>query len=312
MSTAVKTKSDAKARLSSQDRDRREVPSPRNSARRRSPLKMVPTLVLLAGALYALFPIIWLAAATTKTPGELFTTLTMLPSFNGGFQENMAELFNRDGGVFFEWAWNSVVYAGGGALLSTLMSATAGYVLSKYRFRGRQIAMSVLIAGILVPGVMLAIPQYLLLSQLGLANSYLSVLLPSVISPFGIFLAMIYAEASVPNEMIEAGRIDGANEYRIFGQLALPLMMPGLVTVFLLQFVAIWNNFLLPYVMLADANLFPLSVGLFSLLNQGSTEPASYNVAIAGSFVSIVPLILIFIVLQRYWKLDLVSGALKG
>jgi multiple sugar transport system permease protein len=285
--------------------------APRRGGARRA-ARAIPTILLLGGALYALYPILWIGIASTKTPAELFTTSTMLPSFTGGFLDNVSTLLNRDGGLFLSWAGNSVIFAGGGALLSTLVSAAAGYGLAKYRFRGRLVAMILLVAGIMVPGVMLVIPQYLLLSQFGLAGTYLSVLLPSIISPLGIFLAMVYAQSAVPDELVEAGRLDGASELTIFIRIAFAPLMPGLVTVFLLQFVGIWNNFLLPYVMLADSKTFPLTVGLYALLNQGSTEPALYNLAIVGSFLSIVPLIVVFIVLQRYWKLDLISGSLKG
>src|SRR5690606_39054025 len=198
-----------------------------------------------------------------------------------------------------------------GALLSMLLSAMTGYALAKYRFAGRQLIFSVILAGVLVPQITLAVPQYLLLAEVGLANTYWSVLLPSIISPFGIYLARIYASAAVSDELVEAGRIDGASELRIFIRLALPVMGPGLVTIFLFQFVAIWNNFLLPFIMLSDDGLYPMTVGLYTLLNQGVTRPAFYNLTITGSFLAIIPLIALFLTLQRYWNVDLLTGALK-
>ena len=164
----------------------------------------------------------------------------------------------------------------------------------------------------LIPGVILAIPQYLLLSKIGIAGTYWSVLLPCIISPFSIYLSRIYAAAVVPSEMIEAARLDGAGEWRIFTSVGLPPMIPGLITVFLLHFVAIWNNFLLPYIMLARQETFPLTVGFYSMMNQGNDQPNVYNLVIMGCLLSIIPLIALFLFLQRYWKLDLVSGALKG
>jgi multiple sugar transport system permease protein len=116
----------------------------------------------------------------------------------------------------------------------------------------------------------------------------------------------------VPDAILEAARTDGAGESRIFGRVALPMLLPGLVTVFLFQFVAIWNNFLLPFVMLSSDRRFPVTVGLFTLLNQGQTVPALYSVVIIGVLVSILPLIALFLLLQRYWRLDLVSGSVKG
>ena len=164
----------------------------------------------------------------------------------------------------------------------------------------------------LIPGITLAIPQYLLLSGLGMAGSYWSVLLPSIISPFGIYLCRVYAQAAVPAETIEAARIDGANEWRIFTRVAVPMMMPGLVTVFMLQFVGIWNNFLLPFIMLSDENKYPLTVGLYTLLAKGSGEASLYSLAITGAMLSIIPLVALMLFLQRFWQFDLISGSLKG
>jgi multiple sugar transport system permease protein len=150
------------------------------------------------------------------------------------------------------------------------------------------------------------------MSQVGLAGTYWSVLLPVLISPFGIFLARVYAASAVPSETMEAARIDGAGDFRIFRSIVLPMMVPGMVTIFLLQFVGIWNNFLLPFIMLSDERMYPLTVGLYTLLSKGSGTPSLYSLAIIGAAVSIIPLIIMMLVLQRYWRLDLVSGGLKG
>jgi multiple sugar transport system permease protein len=192
------------------------------------------------------------------------------------------------------------------------VSALAGYGLAKYRFAGRNAIFNVILAGVLLPQIILAVPQYLLLSEVGLAGTYWSVLLPTIISPFGIYLCRIYAAASVPTDMLDAGRIDGAGEWRLFRSVALPMMAPALVTVFLLQFVGAWNNFLLPFIMLSDGDTFPITVGLFTMVNQGAQQPALYALATAGALISIIPLIGLFLGLQRYWRIDLISGGLKG
>ena len=271
-----------------------------------------PTFVLLIGAIYCLIPVFWLFSAATKTPGELFTTFTLAPSFSGGFQENLVRLFEFNDGAFLQWCLNSLLYAGGGAILATAVAAAAGYGLAKYQFTGKKLVFNFLLVGVLIPGVILAIPQYLLLSKLGIAGTYWSVLLPSMISPFSIYLARIYASAVVPNELLEAGRLDGASEWRLFRSVAIQPMVPGLITIFLLQFVAIWNNFLLPYIMLSRQELFPLTVGFQSMMNQGTDQPNVYNLVIMGCLLAIIPLVLLFLFLQRYWRLDLVSGSLKG
>lgn len=283
-----------------------------NSRRPRRRGGLIPTLVLLIGAAYCLLPVAWLVTASTKRAGELFTTFSLAPSFTGGFADNFAQLSEVRGGAFWLWCLNSLIYAGGGGVLGTLVSALAGYGLAKYQFRGKQVVFSLLLIGVLIPGVILAIPQYLLLSKIGLAGTHWSVLLPCMISPFSIYLCRIYATAVIPTEMVEAARLDGASEARIFTSVGLPPMVPGLITVFLLHFVAIWNNFLLPFIMLSRTEMFPLTVGFYSLMNQGNDQPNTYNVVIMGCLISVIPLIALFLFLQRFWRLDLVSGALKG
>jgi multiple sugar transport system permease protein len=268
------------------------------------------TGILLIGALYCLLPLVWVVMASTKNGAELFSTNTFIPSAH--LWDNIVALTQYRSGLFWLWMLNTALYAGAGALLSVAVSAVSGFALAKYVFRGKNAIFTVLLAGVLVPGVILAIPQYLLFAQLGVTNTYWSVLLPQIISPYGIYLARIYAAASVPTDIIEAARTDGAGDFMIFRRIAIPMMAPGLVTVFLFQFVGIWNNFMLPYIMLGDDKLFPLTVGLSSLLNQGSTVPALYTLVITGALLSIIPLVALFLVLQRYWKVDLAAGAVKA
>ncbi|MFJ7151481.1 carbohydrate ABC transporter permease [Streptomyces sp. NPDC100445] len=277
---------------------------------RRRRIALVPTATLLFGAVYTLLPVAWVVIASTKSGHELFSTFTFLPGT--GFTGNLADLNAYRDGVYWTWMGNSALYAGLGALLSTAVSAVSGYALATYRFRGRETMFDVLLAGVLMPPVILAIPQYLLLAEADLTDSYLSVLLPQILSPYGVYLARVYASAAVPADVVEAGRMDGAGEWRIFTRIALPMMVPGMVTVFLFQFVAVWNNFLLPYIMLSDDEKFPLTLGLYTLLEQGSNTPALYTLVITGAFLAVLPLIALFLVVQRFWSLDLLSGAVKS
>jgi multiple sugar transport system permease protein len=270
----------------------------------------VPTLVLLLGALYCLVPIAWVVIAATKDRSELFSTFTFAPG--SGFLQNLSDLTDYRDGIFWKWMANSAFYAGFGALLSAAVSAAGGYALGRFAFRGREAIFKMILAGVLVPSIVLAVPQYLLLSKLGMADSYWSMLLPSILSPYGVYLVRIYAAASVPAELMEAARMDGASEWRIFSRIAVPMMMPGLITVFLFQFVGIWNNFLLPFIMLSDQSRYPITVGLYTLLSKGSGEPALYSIAIIGAAVSIIPLVALLLFLQRFWRMDLLSGGLKG
>ncbi|GAA4443442.1 carbohydrate ABC transporter permease [Phytohabitans houttuyneae] len=285
----------------------RPVPRPEKPRTR-----WVPTALLLLGAVYCLAPVVWVAIAATKGPSELFSTFSFWPSFQGGFQYNVTHLLDFRDGVFLKWALNSLLYAGVGSVLSVAVSTLAGYALAKYDFVGRELIFMTILAGVLVPQITLAVPQYLLMSELDLVNSYWSVLLPSIISPYGIYLSRIYAASVVSDDMLEAGRIDGAGEYRLAWKVGLPPMIPGMVTLLLLQFVAIWNNFLLPYIMISDDGRFPMTVGLFTMLNQGASQPALYSLVVMGVFLSVLPLVALFLFLQRYWRLDLVSGGVKG
>ena len=268
------------------------------------------TVVLLLGAAYCLLPVAWVLIASSKSASELFTTFTFAPSTH--LWENVQDLSAYRGGLFWRWMANTALYAVVGAFASVVVSAMAGFGLAKFSFAGKKAIFNLILAGVLVPGVVLAIPQYLLLAQVGLTNTYWSVLLPSIISPYGIYLARIYAAASVPDDVLEAARTDGAGEGRIFTRIAVPMMLPGLVTVFLFQFVAIWNNYMLPFIMLGNDRLFPITVGLSGLLNQGASQPAMYTAVITGALLSIIPLIALFLLLQRHWKVDLAAGAVKA
>lgn len=285
--------------------------SPRTPLRSRSGVRIVPTLILIVGALYCVLPVLWIVIASTKTNDQLFSTPPFVPSFTGGFWTNMEALFTYNHGIFGRWALNSVVYAVGGGLLSTVIAGAAGYALGKYTFAGSKWIFRLIVAAVLLPQIMLAIPQFLLLAKFGMTNNYASVILPQLVSPFAIYLCKIYAEASVPDEIMEAARIDGGSEWRIFWSVGSRLMMPALVTVFLLQFIGIWNNFLLPFVMLNNDQLYPLTLGLYGLMIITGGQAAQYSIVIAGVLVSIVPLAILFLSLQRYWKIDLISGGVK-
>jgi multiple sugar transport system permease protein len=277
--------------------------------RRKRRTSIVPTGVLVLGIVYALLPIIWVLIASTKTTTQLDSYAAFRPG--NSLWANFQTLNAYQGGVFWTWMLNTALYAGGGAILSAVVSALAGYGFSKYRFRAKGFLFTMILVGMLVPAVVLAIPQYLLVAKIGLADTYWAVLIPSIISPYGIYLARLYAGASVPDEILEAARMDGSSEWRTFLRIGIPMMSPGLVTIFLFQFVAIWNNFLLPWLMLSSENKYPLTVGLFTLLDAGTSQPALYSLVLIGAVLSILPLILLFFLLQRFWRVDLGAGSVK-
>ena len=267
-------------------------------------------LVILT--IYFLVPYFWLIFSSTKNAGDLFGTfgLWFAPHFN--LFSNLQQLFTYDGGIYWQWFLNTLLYAGVGALVGTGLSAMAGYALAKYKFRGRNLMFSIVIGAILVPTTVLALPLYLLMSNVGLTNTYWAVLLPSFVSPFGVYLSRIYATTAVPDELLEAARVDGANEFQAF-TIALHLMVPALVTIFLFQFVAIWNNYFLPLVMLSDEHLFPITVGLqtWNVTTAGASK-FLYGLIITGALISSTPLLVGCVALQRYWRGGLGVGGVKG
>ncbi|WIB33366.1 carbohydrate ABC transporter permease [Curtobacterium sp. MCSS17_005] len=274
--------------------------------------QIVVTGILVIAALYFLVPLYWVIIAATKTTGALFSTPGFW--FGGEFAlwSNLQQVFTYDGGIFVRWIANSVLYSGVGAVLATYFAAAGGYALAKYDFRGRQFVFGTILGGVLVPGTATALPLFLLFSSMGLTDTYWSVLIPSLVSPFGLFLCRVYAAASVDTTLLEQARIDGAGELRIFHTVVLRQMTPALVTVFLFQVVGIWNNFFLPLIMLADQKLYPITLGLNNWRSQVDRLPEFYQLTTGGVLVSVIPLVIAIIVLQRFWRGGLTEGSVKG
>ncbi|WP_432486653.1 carbohydrate ABC transporter permease [Kineococcus sp. SYSU DK018] len=284
---------------------------PRGATRPPAGRTIIVTAVLALVAVYFLVPVYWVVVAASKSTEDLFTTNGFWFS---GFQlfENVRQVFAFDDGIFVRWFLNSLLYAGGGALVATYLAAAGGYALAVYDFKGRDLVFGLILGGVLVPGTATALPLFLMFSNLGLTDNYLGVLLPSFVSPFGFFLCRIFAGAVVPTSLVESARLDGAGELRIFHTFGLRMMVPALVTVFLFQFVGIWNNYLLPLIMLADEQLYPITVGLVNWRAQTDRLPEFYELTTAGVLVSVVPLIALMIVLQRFWRGGLTEGSVKG
>jgi multiple sugar transport system permease protein len=279
---------------------------------KRGPLESVlPVAVMFTAMACFTLPLWYLFVASSKSRGDLTTTPGLWFShFQLG--TNVSDTVNRDGGIFWRWLLNSVLYAGVGAAIGTVIAAMAGYALAKYEFRGREATFNTILAGVLVPATALALPLFLIFAAVGLTNTYWSVLLPSLVSPFGVYLSRIYASASVPDALIEAARLDGVGEFRIFLMMATALMKPALVTIFLFQFVVIWNNFFLPLIMLVDRKLFPMTLGLYSWNSQTQQDPTLATAVLTGALLSVVPIIAAFLMLQRYWRGGLGAGGVKG
>ncbi|WP_432492277.1 carbohydrate ABC transporter permease [Kineococcus auxinigenes] len=283
----------------------------RSLTRRKSPLLTVLAILTLP---YFLLPLYWLAVASTKTNRQLFSTFGLwFDDIN--LWSNLTDVFSAQGGIFWTWIGNTVLYAGVSALGAAFLATAAGYAFAKYDFPGGTLMFSIVLGAIMVPTTALAIPTYLLFAGADLTDTRWAVILPSLVSPFGVYLMRVYAADAVPTELIEAARVDGAGELRIFFTVALRLVAPGFVTVLLFALVATWNNYFLPLIMLSSPDLYPLTVGLAqwqSAAAAGSGGQVLFSSVITGSLVSIVPLIVAFLYLQKYWQSGLATGGVKG
>ncbi|MFF1920833.1 carbohydrate ABC transporter permease [Streptomyces sp. NPDC058221] len=284
----------------------------RNAAALRPRLlgRSVVNLVVGISVLYTLLPVLWLVLASSKDRDALFgSDVFSLDHFS--FLQNLKDLFAMDGGVYGRWYGNSLLYAVLGAALGAMISIACGYAFDKYRFAHKEKLFGLVLAAVMVPQTVLALPLYLMASGTGLVNTFWSVFIPVLFNPFGVYLGRIFSQGYVPNEVLEAARVDGAGELTTYVRVALRMLGPGLVTVFLFQLTAIWNNFFLPMVMLSDQDLYPVSLGLYTWNSSATVSPEYYPVVIMGSLLAVLPLILAFALLQRFWKSGLTAGAVK-
>jgi multiple sugar transport system permease protein len=263
---------------------------------------------------YFILPLFWLLISSTKTNAGLFNSFGFWFAKDFGLAQNLKDLFTYQDAAFMGWMKNTAIYAISAAVGSSLISALAGYAFAQYRFAGRSLLFGIVLASVFVPGTVFAIPLYLLISKTGLSGSLLAVILPSLISPFGVYLMRIYSEQAIPEELLDAARIDGAGEFRIFATIAFRLLLPGYVTVLLFAFVGAWNNYFLPLLVLGKSEVYPVTVGLAywnSLAGQLSTHQILYPLIITGSVVGTLPVMILFLFLQRYWQNGLALGSIK-
>ena len=277
---------------------------------RRSPLLTVLMVLFLV---YTLVPLAWLILSATKTQADLFSSPGLWFGGDFAFFSNVRETLTYRDGIFLRWLANTLLYVVVGAGGATLLATAAGYGLAKYNFPGRRVVFAVVIGAVAVPGTALAVPTFLMFSNMGLTNTVWAIIIPSLISPFGLYLMWVYAADAIPQELLEAARIDGAGEIRIFFTVALRLLAPGIVTVLLFAVVSTWNNYFLPLIMLSEPKLYPLTVGLTQWSGQatGANAQPVYNLVITGSLLTIVPLVIVFIFLQRFWQSGLSAGSVK-
>lgn len=271
-------------------------------------VRTITAIMLLVALLYFLLPIVWVVISSTKTNSQLTTT-------NGfwfgtiNLAENYDKLMSWTQGLFWRWVANSLFYSLTAGTVGTLISVACGYALSKFQFRGKKIATALVMIGMLIPVTILTVPLYIVFHAIGMTDTVWAIIIPSWVSPFGVFLGLVYADSSVPNELIEAARIDGASEPRIFFTIVLRLLGPAMVTIFLFIFVATWNNFLLPLMMVSSSEIKPVTLGLYGMMSYFAPQKGA---VMLGALLGVIPLIILFLTLQKYWQAGLAAGAVKG
>jgi multiple sugar transport system permease protein len=274
-------------------------------------------ILVLGLAINCFIPLWWLFVASTKSNAALFGGTGGPLLFDDDFDliANLQSLANYNGGIYLRWLGNSALYSFAAGLGATTLAVLAGYGFAKYDFFGKRAAFVVLLGAVMVPATALVIPTFIVISQIGLLNTGWAVILPSLLHPFGVFLISVYAREAVPDDLLDAARVDGAGELRAFTSISLALLRPAIVTVLLLAVVGTWNNFFLPLVVLSDVTLLPVTVGLSQWQAQSTVASAGepvWNLVVTGSLVSIVPLIVAFVSLQRFWRGGLALGGLKS
>jgi multiple sugar transport system permease protein len=276
----------------------------------------VMTACCVLFALFTLVPIVWIIVNSTKTQANIFGTFGFWFARPFEFFHNFRMLFEDvdDDGTYIHWFANTALYALLGGVGATALAAFAGYGFARFAFRGSRVLFYVVIGALLVPIGAITLPLYLVYAKAHLINSIWGMVLPSLVSPVGVYLMRTYISLSVPRELIDAARIDGASETRIFWRIALPLMVPGLMTVLLLSVVGVWNNYFLPLIIFSNNNLFPLTVGM-GLWSQHATTSGDQNLyplIVMGGLVTIAPLIILFLILQRYWRGGMLLGSIAN
>ncbi|MBJ6984540.1 carbohydrate ABC transporter permease [Luteimonas sp. MC1750] len=256
-------------------------------------------------ALLALAPLAWMVSVSFMPTGEASGfPPPLLPS--AVTLDNYRELFARTGiGRAFA---NSLLVSLGITFGSLVVNTAAGYAFAKLRFRGRDRLFQVLLAALVVPAQVAMLPLFLLMKELGLVNTLGGVVVPALAGVFGIFLVRQYAR-SIPDALLEAARIDGAGELRIFVQVVLPMLKPVLVTLAIFSFMAAWNDFMWPLIVLADQDRYTLPVALAALSREHIMD---VEMMMAGAVVTVLPVLLLFLALQRWYMQGLLLGSVKG
>lgn len=256
-------------------------------------------------AVIALIPFLWMISTSFKSRGALMSTpIEWIPA--EPTLDAYVKVFSKF--PFLRTIGNSLFISVAFTLITLVSASMAAFAFAKLRFRGSGLLLSVYIATMMIPTQVTMIPLFVVMNRLGLIDSYASVILPSMFKPFAVFL-LVQQMKTIPNDYIDAARIDGAGLFHIYSRVALPLCIPTLATLSVTTFMESWNDYLWPLLMLTDRNKMTLPIALSTLNGQYATE---YNVLMAGSLISMVPIIIIYIVAQKQFKSGLMAGGIKG
>ena len=262
-------------------------------------------VVSIVLAVIAIIRFLWMISSSLKSRGALMSIpiewIPAEPTLDG-----YAKVFSRF--PFLRTIGNSLLVSVAYTLITLISASMAAFAFAKLRFRGSGAILSVYIATMMIPTLVTMIPLFVVMNRLGLIDSYASVILPSMFKPFAVFL-LVQQMKTIPNDYIDAARIDGAGLFQTYRKVALPLCIPTLATLAVTTFMESWNDYLWPLLMLTDRNKMTLPIALSTLNGQYSTE---YNVLMAGSLISMIPIIIIYIAAQKQFKSGLMAGGIKG
>jgi multiple sugar transport system permease protein len=260
--------------------------------------------VLVAGAAITVAPLLWMVSASLMPAGES-TTLPLRFWPSAPTLEHYRALFERSN--LARHLWSSTIVATSATVISLVLNSMAGYAFAKLPFTGRDRIFQVLLAALVIPAQVSMLPLFLLLKEMGIVNTYLAAIVPGMASIFGIFLVRQYAMA-IPDTLLDAARMDGASELRIYASLVLPFCRPVLATLAVFTFLGTWNDFLWPLIVLADDDLYTLPVALANLLGEHAQDT---ELMMAGAVLTVTPVLVLFVALQRQYVAGIMAGALK-
>ena len=289
--------------------------------KKRKVSKVITTIILLIMALLFLFPLYWIVTGAFKTGKDIFSVTPVwfpteftLNNFQRLLNQRTAPLFEifglqgPTGPAAYRWLINTVAMSVGAMILTCITASMAGYALAKKRFRGRALIFGLIVCAMALPKQVILIPLLKEMAVLDLYNTLWAVIFPTVGWPFGVFLMKQFSE-SVPSEMLEAARIDGASELRTFATVVLPLVKPGIGALAIFTFINAWNDYFMQLVMLSDNAEYTISMGISTLMGESSVD---MGVLMAGSALAAAPIIIVFLIFQKYFTQGITMGAVKG